>query len=71
MMPPRGIPVPCWLDPENRTKCPFPLPVPKTIVCVGGGGWGVGGGGWGGGLGNTVSFFLVPKPLGRQSVVFI
>ena len=50
------------LTPNIEQHVLFPLPVPKTILYVRGGG---------GGLGNTVSFSLVPKPLGRQSVVFI
>ena len=51
------------LIPKIEQNVPFPLPVPKIIVCVRGGG--------GGGLGNILSFSLVPKPLGRHSVVFI
>ena len=51
------------LIPKIEQNVLFPLPVPKIIVCVRGGG--------GGGLGNIMSFSLVPKPLGRHSVVFI
>ena len=45
----------CWLDPESRTKCHFPLFL-KPL-------------GWG--LGNTLSVSFVPKPLGGPSVVFV
>ena len=48
----------CWLDPEKRTKCDFPL-FPKPL------------GGGGGGLGNTMSVSFVPDPLGGLSVVFV
>ena len=52
------------LIPKIEQNVLFPLPVSKNIVCGGGEGRG------GGGLGNTMSFSLVPKPLGRHSVVF-
>ena len=60
MMPSQGILVPCWLDPENRTKYHFPL-FPKPLG---------GGGGGGGGVGNTISVSFVQKPLGGPSVVY-
>ena len=50
------------LIPKIEQNVIIPLPVPKIIVCVRGGG---------GGLGNIMSFSLVPKPLGRHPVVFI
>ena len=48
------------LIPKIEQNVLFPLTVPKIIVCVC-----VRGGGLG-----TMSFSLVPKPLGRHSVVF-
>ena len=47
----------CWLDPENRTKCHYPLG-PKLI-------------GGGGGLGKSMSVFSVQTPLAGPSVVFV
>ena len=53
------------LIPTKEQNVPFPLPVPKIIVCVcvcvGGGGGSV----------IQCPFSLVPKPLGRHSVMFI
>ena len=54
------------LIPKIEQNVLFPLPVPKIIVCVRGGG--AGGGGEARQY-NVIS--LVPKPLGRHSVVFI
>ena len=51
------------LIPKIEQNVLFPLPVPKIIVCVCGRG--------DVGHGNTISFSLVPKPLGRHSVLFI
>ena len=47
----------CWLDPQSRTKCHFPL-FPKPL------------GGWGG-VGNTMTVSFVPKTFGGPSVVFV
>ena len=44
MMPSQGIHLylfHCWLDPETRTKCLFPLTCSQNHLCV----WGGGGGG--------------------------
>ena len=51
------------LIPKIEQNVLFPLPVPKIIVCVRGGG--------GGEARQYNVISLVPKPLGRHSVVFI
>ena len=53
------------LIPKIEQNVLFPLPVPKIIVCV------RGGGGRGGEARQYNVISLVPKSLGRHSVVFI